>query len=345
MHYSIPLLLAAALLRLALPSQPTPQAPRQQPSPAQTRVRDAEQHCVLLRLPRPDAAAAPPQIRPAAKILVAPAAFRTDFADLEAQAGGGPYDVILVAVRSRLPFAFKDGGPPAQREVHYAEALCRRNGDPNLKLLFQGVPLRVENDGQYAPNQYLRTQTTGWADAAPTDGPDGALWEAFGTPTSAVAKYRTTNAGSPVYPYPHAYQFEAPTVEQALYQQQEPAPVYEYKLKYEVPMLAKLRAPGAGFVRTTDPRVGEFRLLAPKAKQILVFPDKATRADGTFRQTAPPGAVIYAGTGAPTPDEVFGVFRAYAWQSAMVRHHVPGKPAQRWLFVTVDETAGLVGTP
>ncbi|KUG09684.1 hypothetical protein [Solirubrum puertoriconensis] len=275
-----------------------------------------------------------------AKLMVVPSAFPLEFDKVITQAGGS-YDVVLLAVRSRMPFSTKDGGPPAQREVYYAEAVCRNNSTANLKILFHGVPLRTEPHPRYGAGQYWRTQTTAWAQAAATSSPDGPLWSTEGN--NAVAKYQTEPLRT-VYPYPHPYEFQAPEVDQSLYND-ERQQVYQYSLKQDVPMLARPKPLATGLLRTATPNEGVFFLVAPKAKQTLTLPAQIARTDDSFRQTAPAGAVIYAGSGSPVAREVFGVFRAYSWRSEQVRHHLPGKPPQRWLFITADEVADQITAP
>jgi hypothetical protein len=262
---------------------------------------------------------------PVSKVQVVPSAL----------AGEGPYDVILLAVRSRLPFVPKDGGIPIAREVYYAEALCRSNADAGLKLLFNGVPLLVNPNPAYPGNGFLRTATNQIGDAGPPERGVGPQWFSFGT--GAVAKYNT--AQRTVYPYPHPYVFDPPTMTLSLYHEPERS-LYEYKLKYDLNMLAKPPAGRpVGFLSTTDPTGGIFMLGVPKMKQYAAHPAHATRDNEQFTQTMPAGTVLYAGTGAPVPAEVFGIFRAYTLRSETVPHHLPGKRPQKWLFVTVDETA------
>ncbi|GAA4373976.1 hypothetical protein GCM10023186_05070 [Hymenobacter koreensis] len=295
---------------------------------------------------RPPPLPAPGNARPAPtppKVNVVPApSFPTDFTKLAALAGGGPYDLVLVAVRSRLPFEPKDGSAAVVREVYYAEALCRANADPGLKLLFYGQPLRVENGYGQPNNTHLRTYTQAFAPAARPDQPDGPLWETFGTPGAPLAKYRSDAPGAALYPYPHRYNLQAPTVDQLVYND-ERQQVYEFKISHDLPLQAKPRPLPVGFVRTAAPQDAYYFLSVPKAKQTLVFPQQPPTADnGIFRYTVPGKTVVYGGAGVPQRQEIYAVCRTYAWQSATVRHHVPGKQAQRWLFVTADEVAQLV---
>jgi hypothetical protein len=222
--------------------------------------------------------------------------------------------------------------------VYYAEALCRRNGEAGLKLLFNGVPLLVSPSSAYPGNTYLRTTTTQIGDAGPPARGVGPQWFSFGT--AAVPKYDTGT--KPVYPYPHPYVVDPPTMTLSLYHEPERG-LYQYSLKYDLQLLAKLPAnQPVGFVSTTSPTGGIFMLGVPKMKQFAEHPAHATRHNEQFTLTMPSGTLLYAGTGAPAPAEVFGIFRAYALRSENVPHHLPGKPKQKWLFVTVDETAALL---
>jgi hypothetical protein len=267
---------------------------------------------------------------------VIPPAFAAFFDRMTAQAGGGPYDVVLVAVRSCIPFQPRDGSPSLATETYYGQAFFRSGLVEKLQVNFHDIPLFPLG----ANGNWLGVEMETRRATRVTLGPEGQkgvvpFWEVSGdelTPKFISGRREAFDT------YPRKFRLEIDELPVRLLDDPRLG-VFEYQLRQNV----VLRAPRGEDVPPGDlpaavPTHGTFLIGTPTLRWgWLTVP--ATADGDAFTATVPSGNTVFGGVRPAVQPEEYVVFRSFSYQPRLVEHHLPNRSKQLWLFVTVDEVA------